>query len=134
MEALGPRSSKQEVDMNGTVQIYGSSSAVQPLPCRDRAYELERSQILRIRGGKGASVRVVAGALWVTQDGDARDVVLEAGDDFVLDRPGLAVLVPLGDAGARLVLGNARLAARKALSWLPMGRPAGSRACEMPAG
>lgn len=110
--------------MKGTVQILGNSSTVRPLPCKDQLYELERSQILRIRNGKGATVRVVAGSLWVTQDADTRDLVLQAGEDFVLDRPGLAVFVPLGEGKTRLVLGDAGQQARRALSWLPLGRPA----------
>lgn len=109
--------------MEGTVQILGSSSAIRPLPRADEVYELDRNQILRVRDGKGATVRVVAGALWITQQNDERDVVLQAGEDFVLDRNGVTIFAPLGDHRVRLVVGNARLAARKALSWLPLGRP-----------
>lgn len=109
--------------MSGTVQVLGISSAERPLPRKDQVFELERSQILRVRNGKGTTVRVVSGAVWVTQDGDARDVVLEAGKDFVLDRSGMAVLAPLSEGRVRLVLGDARAAARRALAFLPLGRP-----------
>lgn len=114
--------------MKGTVQILGKSGATRPLPCEDQVYELERNQILRIRDGKGATLRVVAGALWVTQDRDARDLVLQPGEDFVLDRNGLAVFVPLTEGSTRLVLGNAGRQARRALSWLPLGRNRGAQA------
>lgn len=109
--------------MQGTVQILGNSGAIRPLPRTDHLYQLERNQILRVRDGKGAALRIVAGALWLTQQGDARDIVLEAGDDFVLDRNGLSVLIPLGPGPVRLVLGDAKTATRTALAWLPLARP-----------
>ena len=57
--------------------------------------ELERRQVMCL--AEAAGVRIVArgGALWVTQDHDRRDVVLQAGDSFV---------VPAGFAGTWEVL------------------------------
>jgi hypothetical protein len=52
-------------------------------------------QTVRLYDAAGASIRVVAGAVWVTQDRDARDVVLQPGEQFTLDRPGLSVLEAL---------------------------------------
>lgn len=46
---------------------------------------------LRIRDGKGALVRVSEGCLWVTQENDTADKVLEGGDALRLDRRGLAL-------------------------------------------
>ena len=51
-----------------------------------------------IEGGKGLQVTAVAGAVWLTQDGDLRDVVLTRGQSFILDRQGRAVLYALKDA------------------------------------
>ena len=60
---------------------------------------LRSREVLNIRDGKGLTVRCMAGALWITQDGDTDDVVLRAGECFVLDRPGLALVsAPLAPA------------------------------------
>jgi hypothetical protein len=47
---------------------------------------LRADQHLRLRGRMGWTVRVLAGTAWITQDRDIRDIVLEPGDAFVLDR------------------------------------------------
>ena len=65
-----------------------------PIPRHLRARE-----VLNIRDGRGLAVRCVTGALWITQDGDTDDVVLKAGQCFVLDRRGLALVsAPVGPA------------------------------------
>ena len=70
------------------------SPQVSYIPRRLRARE-----VLDIRGGEGLVVRCLAGALWITQDGDPDDVVVKAGQCFVLDRPGLALVsAPVGSA------------------------------------
>jgi hypothetical protein len=51
-----------------------------------------------IEDGKGLQVTAVAGAVWLTQDGDPRDVVLTRGQSFILDRQGRAVAYALKDA------------------------------------
>jgi len=56
---------------------------------------LKRSQVLKVRGGAGHSVLCHSGSLWLTQDRDQRDIVLGAGESFVLDRDGLALVQAL---------------------------------------
>lgn len=53
---------------------------------------LKRHQVVKVRGGIGHTVVVHSGSIWVTQDGDPRDVILRAGQVFTLDREGPALL------------------------------------------
>jgi hypothetical protein len=59
---------------------------------------LEARSVHRIDNGKGTKVTCVAGAVWVTQEHDARDIILSAGQSAVLDRRGLAVVFAFKDA------------------------------------
>jgi len=60
------------------------------------AVELQPGQSLRVEDALGRRIAVLQGHVWLTQDEDPRDIVLGAGDDFVIDRPGLALVTPLG--------------------------------------
>ncbi len=53
---------------------------------------LEQAQAMRISGAMDVSVACLNGCLWITQDNDPRDIVLERGESFTLDRPGVAIL------------------------------------------
>ena len=59
----------------------------------------------RIDDGKGLQVTVLGGVVWLTQAKDARDVILAAGQSFVLDRNGCAVAYALKEAS--IVIGPA---------------------------
>jgi hypothetical protein len=67
---------------------------------------LRPREVLDIRNGQGLAVRCLAGSLWITQDGDTDDVVVQAGQCFALDRRGLA-LVSAPVAPATLVVERA---------------------------
>jgi hypothetical protein len=56
---------------------------------------LERRQTMNVASAAGTRITCASGILWVTQHRDARDVLLDAGDSFVLDRPGAAVIQAL---------------------------------------
>ena len=56
---------------------------------------LKPNQVATIRGGRGKTVVCHSGSVWVTQVGDPRDVILNAGESFRLDREGLAVVQAL---------------------------------------
>lgn len=49
---------------------------------------LDRGEFHTLDRARGHTVAVCGGAVWLTQDGDERDVFLRAGERFVLDRPG----------------------------------------------
>jgi hypothetical protein len=57
---------------------------------------------LRVRNGYGRRIAVLEGNVWVTQDGDPRDIVLGVGEDFLFDRPAAALVSALG-SDARIV-------------------------------
>lgn len=57
---------------------------------------LHPGRALRIRGAAGRRVSHVRGVIWVTQDGDPGDVVLENGTDLALARSGRAIVQALG--------------------------------------
>jgi len=69
---------------------------------------LERGQSLPLQDASGSLVLCLSGSLWLTQEGDPRDVVLEAGDEALIDRDGLSLLHALSDA--RFVQSNDRAA------------------------
>lgn len=59
---------------------------------------LRQEQHLRMRDAFGWTIKAVSGTVWITQESDSRDIVLKAGDSFVLDRQGSTLVSPLGDA------------------------------------
>ena len=65
----------------------------------DPEVELKVHELLEIRDGRGLRVACVNGVIWITQSEDTRDVIVGAGESFILDRPGLAlVAAPVGPA------------------------------------
>lgn len=57
-----------------------------------RPIRLNTDEVFDIRDGEGCTVACLDGSAWITQSDDLRDIVLNAGKSFVLDRPGLAVV------------------------------------------
>lgn len=57
---------------------------------------LNTGKPLRLRDARARRVSIVQGAVWITQDRDRRDTVLEPGAEYLFDRPGLAVIQALG--------------------------------------
>jgi hypothetical protein len=63
---------------------------------------LERDQLIAIRDAKGIRVSCLDGALWITQEKMAADVLLEAGQSLVIDSPGLTLVMALRPSTLRL--------------------------------
>jgi hypothetical protein len=58
----------------------------------DSSVRLNAGEMLDIDNGEGVTVECLEGAIWITRSNDPRDIVLEAGQSFVLDKPGLALV------------------------------------------
>jgi len=58
---------------------------------------LRARKTLSLQDQIGQRVACLDGQVWITQQHDPRDVVLEAGQCFVLDRHGLALVFALQD-------------------------------------
>jgi hypothetical protein len=59
--------------------------AIQPL-------RLGRGELFSVSDGEGFTVACLEGSVWITQSDDARDISLTAGQAFVLDKPGVALV------------------------------------------
>lgn len=57
--------------------------------------ELERGAVLSVAATRGTRVNCLNGVLWLTEDHDSRDIVLEAGRGHAVARRGQAVVQAL---------------------------------------
>ena len=62
------------------------------------ALRLARGQILKLHEGAGSTVCARDGAVWITEENSRKDVVLEAGQCYRIERPGVAILQAFADA------------------------------------
>ena len=83
-----------------------ATQAVMELDPAGETFVLRGRQFARIDDASGWRIRALGGALWITQDGDVRDVVLEAGQTYTPDRPGSVLLSPFGEARVCLTRGR----------------------------
>ena len=68
---------------------------------------LAKGRIRRVHHPVGQRVECVSGTLWVTQDGDLRDIVLAPGESFAFDHRGDALISALADSRFLLLCGPA---------------------------
>lgn len=66
-------------------------------------HEIARHKILEVKQPLGVTIECLGGSVWVTLDGDSRDVVLDAGQSFVVDRNQRTLLQALDAARIRLI-------------------------------
>lgn len=79
---------------------------------------LKTKQVAKVRGAKGRSIVCHSGSVWVTQVGDARDIVLSAGDSFTLDREGLALLLAFEPSAVSIAPAKEQTRAKRLTAWL----------------
>jgi hypothetical protein len=60
--------------------------------------ELAARDVVTLPDVRSATLRVTRGTLWITQEDDPQDVVLRAGDNWVVERNGLTVVEAQEDA------------------------------------
>ena len=62
--------------------------------------KLDRGQLLKVRDAAGHTVCALEGAVWITEDHQLRDIVLEEGQCYRLQNPGLAIVHALSGPAA----------------------------------
>lgn len=65
--------------------------------------EIAKNGIVEVQQPLGVTIECLEGSVWVTLDNDARDVVLEVGQTFVVDRNQRTLLLALTAARVRLM-------------------------------
>jgi hypothetical protein len=78
---------------------------------------LPRDGLIALRDAAGTRVTTLEGALWITQDSEQGDVILEPGQSFTVARPGLTLVMALTPASLRLFDRRRGLAARLGAWW-----------------
>src|SRR5579872_2312433 len=63
------------------------------MACKDYAkvWALSPGEIVELDDARDTVLRVTRGVLWLTMEHDTRDIVLNAGDTFVVDRNGVTL-------------------------------------------
>lgn len=105
---------------------FGSlKEAIMDLDLNGAVVKLDKCARLHVRNGVGRRVLCLAGGLWITQENDRRDILLKAGECFVLDRRGLAIIGARSPAKL-LLLGSGDDTAGEGAKLLAAGsKPAG---------
>jgi Protein of unknown function (DUF2917) len=62
------------------------------------ARDLQKGRVRHVHAEPGRRVECLSGSLWITQDGDRRDIVLRDGEAFDFDRSGDALLSAFADS------------------------------------
>ena len=70
---------------------------------------LAKNQIRRIDNAIGAQIHCLHGNLWLTQDGDPRDIILQPGDEHRFERDAVTYVSALSDASFLLLRGPVAL-------------------------
>jgi len=66
------------------------------------ALRLARGQTLKMQDAVGSTICAREGAVWITEENSRKDVVLEPGYCFRVNRPGLTLVQAFADASVSL--------------------------------
>ncbi len=64
--------------------------------------ELDYRGIVPVNDAVGARIHCLRGRIWITEQGSAADVVLEAGESYEISRDGIAIVQALREARVAL--------------------------------
>lgn len=70
------------------------------LELKNGAVKLGPNQTLKVLDGAGSTVTAVEGSVWITEENDPNDIVLEAGKSYRLRERGIALVNSLGGSAA----------------------------------
>ena len=79
---------------------------------------LGRGELLNLDGAEGARIVADRGTLWITQDGDLRDIVLQDGESFELDRATPAIVQAFERSTVTIAVPTHRPPLRNLADWL----------------
>lgn len=72
------------------------------LSIKSAALRLARGQTMKVHDGAGSTICAREGVVWITEENSGNDVLLEAGQCFRLQKPGLALVQAFDDAAVSL--------------------------------
>jgi hypothetical protein len=99
--------------------IEALNASVKVNPAGSLLYLRDRQHV-NMQDAAGWTVKALTGSVWITQEGDNRDIALNAGESFTVDRDGSTLVSPFGEA-------------RICVSHAPVRNPKQNRAIELPA-
>ncbi len=77
-----------------------------------------RGEMLRLADAHGRLIRVQAGRLWITQDGEGTDHIVEAGQTFTIGKPGVTLITALRPSALQHLGEAVSLPLQLAAAWL----------------
>lgn len=72
---------------------------------------LRKGEALHLQHALGQRIEALGGRVWITMDGDLRDIVLDAGEGFTVDRSTDVLLSAISDAQFAVLTSTAAAAA-----------------------
>ena len=70
------------------------------LELKKGAVKLGPNQTLKVVDGQGSTVCAIEGSVWITEENQPKDIVLQPGGCYRLRRRGIAILNSLGGSAA----------------------------------